>query len=540
MTFLPIVHRELRVTARKTGTYRTRSLMAGAAVLVGAWFFGFSFGLNPEQIARFIFMGISAVGLIYGLVAGRRFTADCLSSEKREGTIGLLFLTDLTGYDVVFGKLAATSLSGLFGLLAIVPVLGMPMMMGGVSWQEVWRMALVLLNTFFFSLAAGIFVSALTRDARKAFGANFTLLLLVIAGPATLAGILFLTGPASGINTPEVIPTLLYSCPVYAAWLSLAPNYVAERAHFWWSVGLLHSLSWLLILLTCLIVPHCWQDRPAGLRRLRWKQWAKQWGYGSGHVREAFRKRLLDVNAFYWLAARLRAKPVMVWFFLAFMVIWWIYVSAKSGSYLMYEALVATAVILNTTFKLWVAVETGQRLGEDQSSGALELLLSTRLSVGDILRGQLLALQRQFLWPLVVVILVELGFTGALMKRFDMDAWRMLLTGFAGIVMLLADLVAVFCVAIASGLTSKNANLAIIKTISRILILPWLLFGAGVVVAWVISGLLGMLRLDWRFYLSLWFVAGILADIGFGVVACVKVCTKFRELAISLEESRSG
>ena len=30
-----------------------------------------------------------------------RNTADSLSAEKREGTLGLLFLTDLRGYDVV-------------------------------------------------------------------------------------------------------------------------------------------------------------------------------------------------------------------------------------------------------------------------------------------------------------------------------------------------------------------------------------------------------------------------------------------------------
>src|SRR6266850_4030304 len=170
MTFLPIVSRELRVVSRRSATYWTRSFAAGAAVLVGAWFFGFSFGLRPDQVGQIIFIGSSMAGLIYALVAGRRFTADCLSSEKREGTLGLLFLTDLKGYDVVFGKLAATSLNGFFGLLALTPVLALPMMMGGVSWNEVWRVILVLANTFWFSLAVGIFVSALTRDARKAFG----------------------------------------------------------------------------------------------------------------------------------------------------------------------------------------------------------------------------------------------------------------------------------------------------------------------------------------------------------------------------------
>jgi hypothetical protein len=238
------------------------------------------------------------------------------------------------------------------------------------------------------------------------------------------------------------------------------------------------------------------------------------------------------VNAFYWLAARLRIKPAMVWGFLTFMVIWWVYVSARTGSALMYEALVATAVILNMTLKLWVAVETGQRFGDDQSSGALELLLSTRLSVPEILRGQILALRRQFLWPLVTVVLVELFFTGVLMKRFHAETWRMFLTGFGGIVMLLADIAALIWVAMCAGLTSKNANVAIIKTIVRVLLLPWLIFGAGVFAGTLILELLGANLLDWRFYLSLWFWGGILTDVGFGLVAWTRVRTQFRELAL--------
>ena len=38
--------------------------------------------------------------------------------------LGLLFLTDLRGHDIVLGKLAATSLRAVFGLVAIVPVAG--------------------------------------------------------------------------------------------------------------------------------------------------------------------------------------------------------------------------------------------------------------------------------------------------------------------------------------------------------------------------------------------------------------------------------
>ena len=55
-----------------------------------------------------LFWGLTGSAVFYCLLSGVWFTADCLSEEKREGTLGLLFLTDLKGYDVVFGKLVAT------------------------------------------------------------------------------------------------------------------------------------------------------------------------------------------------------------------------------------------------------------------------------------------------------------------------------------------------------------------------------------------------------------------------------------------------
>jgi ABC-type multidrug transport system permease subunit len=108
--------------------------------------------------------------MLYCLAAGRLMTADCLSREKREGTLGLLFLTDLKGYDVVLGKLAATSLDGFYGLLAVFPLAGHSAADGGMTNGELWRMVLVLVNTFLFSLAIGLFVSAVNRDEQKAMG----------------------------------------------------------------------------------------------------------------------------------------------------------------------------------------------------------------------------------------------------------------------------------------------------------------------------------------------------------------------------------
>src|SRR5216110_3582582 len=138
MTFLPIVDRELRVTARRRSIYRVRLAVALTAMLLAGIILVVNLGAPQHQLGRHVFEGLSVLSFIYCLFSGRISTADCLSEEKREGTLGLLFLTDLKGYDVVLGKLAATSLHAFFGLLAIFPILGLPLLMGGVSGAEFW------------------------------------------------------------------------------------------------------------------------------------------------------------------------------------------------------------------------------------------------------------------------------------------------------------------------------------------------------------------------------------------------------------------
>src|SRR5213593_541690 len=168
MTFLPIVERELRTAARRRGTYWNRATAALAAILVFVGTFWFERQVAPKELGQHIFYVLSGLFLLSSLVAGIRYTADCLSEETREGTLGLLFLTDLKGYDVVLGKLAATSIHSLYGLLAIFPVLAVPLLMGGVTGGEFSRVALVLAVTLFLSLTLGLFISSINHDARQA------------------------------------------------------------------------------------------------------------------------------------------------------------------------------------------------------------------------------------------------------------------------------------------------------------------------------------------------------------------------------------
>ena len=134
---------------------RARILVAMIAIMIGAAML-ISNAIDPQfEIGPTLFWALSGLSIFFCFVAGRLSTADSISEEKREGTIGFLFLTDLKGYDIVFGKVVATSLNSFYGLMAVFPVLAVPLLLGGMTNGEFWRMVIVLISTFLLSLAVG-------------------------------------------------------------------------------------------------------------------------------------------------------------------------------------------------------------------------------------------------------------------------------------------------------------------------------------------------------------------------------------------------
>jgi ABC-type transport system involved in multi-copper enzyme maturation permease subunit len=188
MTCLPIVEREMRVASRRLTTYWQRSLvvLVTLVILGTAHSFQAAGQTAPAQVGKQLFTGLALLAFGYALLAGLYFTSDCLSEERREGTLGLLFLTPLKGGDVTLGKMAIHSFHAFYGLLAIFPVLAIPMLLGGVTGTELWRVVLILVNTLFFSLSAGLLVSSVCRLQIKAVGLTATLIIAVTCGAGLL------------------------------------------------------------------------------------------------------------------------------------------------------------------------------------------------------------------------------------------------------------------------------------------------------------------------------------------------------------------
>src|SRR5260370_32261132 len=238
MIFLPIVARELRVAAPRRSTYWVRTAAGLSVVLIGTWFFLVMQQEPPQTIALTLFGILTGGAVLYCLLSGGWCTADCLSEEKREGTLGLLFLTDLKGYDVVLGKLAASSLNAIYGALAVVPMLAIPCLLGGVTLGEVGRMALVAINALFFSLAMGMCFAAMSRSALKAVVITLLLLFLFSA-----------MAPACGFwlahfrRTRGLEKHLLMLSPWFSFYAAFDQNYKTAAKEFWDSLLTIHALG---------------------------------------------------------------------------------------------------------------------------------------------------------------------------------------------------------------------------------------------------------------------------------------------------------
>ncbi len=557
MTFLPIVERELRVASRRRGTFMMRLQIAGAATVAFGVLACISAFDPTVAIGRNLFYTLSAICMLYCLVAGRVSTADCLSKEKRDGTFGLLFLTDLTGYDVVLGKMAATSLNGLYGLLAVFPLMAVPLLAGGMTGGEFWRMVAVLLTTFLFSTSIGIYASALCKEHERSMGANFGLMLLFAAAPPLLWAIISALGhnpfhpfssPAAWFFSALASATgdfFLYPCPVYTYVHSFATQYRGAPEHFWRSLMLIFCWSLVLIRKASQIAPTSWQDKPMTpqtVKRMASQHRRRWWREGRAAAARAFRKRMLDIDAYLWLTARPHTKGRYVWLAMLGLGGLWLLTVHLIGhideaSNLFY------AFLLNGLLKFWMISEAGHQLAEDKRSGAFELLLSTPLTTGEILRGQWDALRRQFLRPVVVTVVVEVILMFTLVRnphRDEVMTFRWLM--FAGILMLVVDMLTIGWVAMASSLKEKTHSRATGKSTALILSLPWIIFGAVAYGTRLV--VLFFFRDEWEpplgYDIAWWLAIGIAIDAICWRKARRRMQTAFRPLALSATEGEAA
>lgn len=182
MTLLPILDRELRARARGQANYWIRFCVALAGVLLCLQSMESGAFATPAGTGRFVFNSIVGAAFLVSCSACL-LTADTISAEWREGTLGLLFLTRVRVIDVLLGKLGSIGISSLCALLAFLPVLMIPVLAGGISGGEAFRKGLGLLDALFLALVVGLCSSAAERERFRAVRKAVVMLGLFVLVP---------------------------------------------------------------------------------------------------------------------------------------------------------------------------------------------------------------------------------------------------------------------------------------------------------------------------------------------------------------------
>ena len=484
MNLFPVAARELKLLAGQPRTYRGRVLSALTVALVGLsmLYAGFAGAFSAASAGSALFLTLACLAAAYVLLDGVVLTADCLSQEKRDGTLGLLFLTDLRGYDIVLGKLVSRVATPVYCVLAALPALGIGLFLGGVSGLQFCHMALALLNGLFLSAAWGMFVSAVSRRERQALSA-------ALFGMLTVAVLIPLLGWGLSVYrlAPAIDPIFLVASPAGCFLFSILEGSPGVSLGFTFqeSLGLCHLLGWGLLASASVLLPHSWREQVAGEKPItRWRAWRKT--RSLRHRSGAF-----EDNPVLWAGERPGERGLGFWVvLLVFGLSWglgWLFARSQWWSLFVYVLAMAS---LHLCLVFALLVQACRRPGQDVRSGVLEILLTTPRGDDIYLRGRMLLLKRQCFGPVLIVLAMDFGLMAAGCWQSGTLNWEWL--GWIGACVafglkLLVDLYVVSWVGLWQGLKAGSTGRALRNTVFCLFLVRWVLLLAVLALFGVIT-----------------------------------------------------
>ncbi len=420
----PVLERELRVASRRPATWRLRlatGIVGAVATAACFWFYG---GLGGASMAAgsalFTTLGIACGA--WAMIAGCQRTADSIGRERREGTLGLLFLTDLSGWDVVLGKLAAAGCEIAYQLLALVPMMAIPLLVGGVTLSALGMLLLALANGLVLALSFGLLGSLWSRDPRQAVGLAFSFVLATTVFPWGLLG--FLSSRENAGPVADYMAVVLPSPVVPFLVVLPAMSLVPMRSVFA-AVGLQSLFSFLVLAYTARQVRGVWRQGGKRGWKARWRDFVDRLRYGNEGVRARRRPPLLALGAWVWLSRRERWKPLLPWILVVSLLGIEIWIARTIGAqWAMGELSSVVPMVFHWLIRMWVAAECVVTLGEQRASGALELLLTTPLVPGEILRQQRRSVVGLLAGPWALLLANDLCFVGWIVGTDKTDNLR--------------------------------------------------------------------------------------------------------------------
>jgi ABC-type transport system involved in multi-copper enzyme maturation permease subunit len=447
---LPVVQREMAVAARRKTTYVFRMLSGIAAfgLLAATWLDMQMMGNNAIVSGHALLGSMTVVGCFAAAWQGTIRAARCLSEERANGTLGLLFLTPLKTTDVVFGKFTTAALLAIQIAVTLAPMLAVTILFGGVSIGEVSRAALWVANVSFFFIAASMLASALTASEVAAMALS----LLFAAATIVFALHDMSSGASMGLN------------PV-TAWAGVSDRQYQAQL-YWPGMITAQAAGWMMLGLTALALKKNWH-RAEVCPALKFL-WTRK-----PRMRKRGTTRKLGKNGpVEWLIVR----DVFPWAALI-LVLLCIGVSLpfRDDSIKVFMGGVATVVL-----GVGVVVHSALAVARAKTDGMLDLLAVAPMSDEEIVEGQIRGLKRLFFVPAGVVVVWFLTLT-PWRRSFGHDAieWASSILEWAISIYYVATLPLTLWAGAYSGiwmaLKSKGPVMAVTRNAALAVVLPWIL-----------------------------------------------------------------
>jgi len=466
---LPLVARELRSQSRSKGSFILRSLLA-LGLLAPMALMGLTDQLKHLD-GRVFFWFLSHVVFYSLMLLGPLITAGCITAEKEEGTLGLLFLSPLRSFDIVAGKFTANFLRLVAIAVVGMPVLATTLLLGGVTWQQITGAGICIMALLVVTVGVTVLASAVCVKTRTATGLAFAYIGLVNFGIWILA--LWIEYKFK-VKVPDLILLVSAADSMSEQFTWTRQNYLAW-AGWTLAVGCAQSLLFLLI-------ASWWLPRTlasTGVEgRWKWRRFLQK----RFTFENAWNQRLRRRNPLLWLEARQISLTGRI--LIASMgvggLLWW--VDYKNIGREAIWVTLAFAIPIHILLSALTVGNICREVAGELHMGHLQLLLCTPLRERDILRSKLkgawLRYGTLYLAATVPTVLSLVIWLPDYRQNQDFEVW-LLMECFEDVTYFFM----IFSVAFRMALFSQTATNAILKTIG------WI---AGGLILWLSFTLIGL------------------------------------------------
>jgi hypothetical protein len=244
---------------------------------------------------------------------------------------------------------------------------------------------------------------------------------------------------------------------------------------FWTSLSIQFAMALAVLAAACWITPRSWKVQAS--QTSVWIRGFQSWTHGRTIARVQRRTRLLARAPFYWLACRDRFAPVWPLIFAAVTlgVTLWCIVHYEIPAEPSLVIVLACLAINDLTTRMRVAGIAATRLAEDRQTGALETVLSTPITVSDVMKGLWMAIRHIQLPGYCALFLIYVVVASVFFSQIEptLDACLGFLIS---AVVSIVDFIVIGYVAMWKGMRVAHPRHAAGAALMRVVLLPWLIW----------------------------------------------------------------